>query len=95
KPDGTLGPGIKFYDASDDPASGAPDGMKVDKAGNVYSTGPGGVLIFSPTGKHLGTIAVPERAANLAWGDADGKTLYITASSSVYKIRMNTPGIRP
>ena len=95
KPDGTLGPGIKFYDASDDPASGAPDGMKVDKAGNVYSTGPGGVLIFSPAGKHLGTIAVPERAANLAWGDADGKTLYITASSSVYKIRMNTPGIRP
>ncbi len=95
KPDGALGPGNVFHDETNNPAPGAPDGMKVDRLGNVYSTGPGGVLIFSPEGKHLGTISVPERTANLAWGDADGKTLYITASSSIYRIRMNVPGIRP
>ena len=95
KPDGTLGTGMVFHDASSDKGTGAPDGLKVDRQGHLYSTGPGGVLVFSPAGKHLGTIAVPERTANLAWGDADAKTLYITASSSIYKIRTNVPGIRP
>jgi gluconolactonase len=51
--------------------------------------------IFSPDGKHLGTIAIPERMANLAWGDADGKTLYIAASTSVYRIRLKITGVRP
>jgi gluconolactonase len=95
KPDGTLGAGTLLYDATHDPEPGAPDGMKVDERGNIYSAGPGGVLILSPQGKHLGTIHVPERVANLAWDGSDGRTLYITASTSVYRIRLNIPGIRP
>ncbi len=90
--DGTLGTGTVFYDATADTAPGAPDGMKVDVQGNIYSTGPGGIWIFSPEGKHLGTVRVPERAGNLAFGDADRKTLYITASSHVYRVRVNVPG---
>ena len=67
--------------------------MKVDQQGNLYSAGPGGVWIISPEGKHLGTIELPERAANVAWGGADHKTLYITASTSVYRISLKIPGI--
>ena len=69
--------------------------MKVDQKGNVYAPGPGGVWIISPDGKHLGSILFPERIANLAFGDADGKTLYLTARTSVYRIALNVPGIRP
>ncbi len=72
-----------------------PDGLKVDQRGNVYGAGPGGIWIFSPTGEHLGTIRVPEIAANCAWGDKDGQTLYITATTSLYRIRLRIPGIRP
>jgi gluconolactonase len=93
--DGSLGAGTLFFDATADTAPGAPDGMKVDREGNLYSAGPGGVWIFSADGKHLGTIRVPERVGNLAWGDEDGKTLYITASSSVYRVRTSARGIRP
>jgi gluconolactonase len=75
--------------------SGAPDGMKVDQKRNLYSAGPGGVWIFSPDGKHLGTIDFPEKVANVAWGDTDYKTLYVTASSSIYRISLNIPGIHP
>src|SRR5581483_1466633 len=81
KPDGSLEDGKLFYDATSDDSPGAPDGMKVDQKGNIYSAGPGGVWIFSPEGKHLGTLRVPEKVGNLAWGDQDGKTLYITASA--------------
>ena len=95
KPNGTLGDGKKFLDLTQDTSEAVPDGMKVDTAGNIYATGPGGVLVISPKGKHLGTIEVPEIPANCAWGDADGKTLYITARSSVYRIRLNVSGIRP
>ena len=95
KPDGTLTDGKLFFDATSDTRSGAPDGMKVDQQGNLYSTGPGGIWIFSPDGKHLGTIDMPEKAGNVAWGDADHKTLYITASSSVYRIALNIPGVYP
>jgi gluconolactonase len=95
KPDGTLAEGKKFLDLSRDTGEAVPDGMKVDTAGNVYATGPGGVLVISPRGKHLGTIEVPEIPANCAWGEADGKTLYITARTSVYRIRLNVPGVRP
>jgi gluconolactonase len=95
KADGTLGTGTVLYDATADNAPGSPDGMKVDQKGNLYSAGPGGVWIFSPDGKHLGTIQMPEKTGNLAWGDADGKTLYITASTSVYRIRTNAAGIVP
>lgn len=74
---------------------GVPDGIKVDIKGNVYSTGPGGVWVFSPAGNLLGIIEVPEVPANLAWGDNDYKTLYITARNSLYRIRLKNPGVRP
>jgi gluconolactonase len=69
------------------------DGMRVDSKGNIYSAGPEGVWIISPEGKHLGTIRVPEKAANVTFGDPDYKTLYIPARGSIYKIRVITPGI--
>jgi gluconolactonase len=95
KPDGSLANGTVLYDATADTASGAPDGMKVDQKGNIYSAGPGGVWIFSANGKHLGTIPVPETVGNVAWGDQDGKTLYITASTSIYSIRLSVAGVKP
>ena len=95
KPDGSVGEGTLFLDASTDTASGGPDGIRVDKKGNLYGSGPGGVWIISPEGRHLGTIKVPERVSNVAWGDQDGKMLYITASTSVYRIRLGIPGVKP
>ena len=95
QPDGSLTDAKLLYDATSDTAPGAPDGMKVDRLGNIYSAGPGGVWILSADGKHLGTIHVPERVGNLAWGGAAGKTLYITASTSVYAIDMHVAGVRP
>ena len=94
KSDGTLADGKVFYDATSDPRPGYPDGIKIDVRGNVYSAGPGGIWIFSPEGKHLGTIVVPEMVGNLNWG-GDGKTLYIAASTSIYCITLNIAGIRP
>jgi gluconolactonase len=94
-PDGTLGNPKLFAEAGAYAKQGAPDGMKVDENGNVYSAGPGGVWIFSPAGKHLATIAVPETVGNLAWGDSDHKTLYICASSSVYRIQLRIQGVTP
>jgi gluconolactonase len=93
KEDGSLTDAKLFHDATSDPRPGAPDGMKVDRLGNVYSTGPGGVWVFSPEGKALGTILVPEVASNVNWGGADRKTLYITASSSIYRVTLKVPGI--
>jgi gluconolactonase len=69
--------------------------MKVDTAGNVWATGPGGILVISPQGKLLGLIQFPEVPANCAWGDSDGKTLYVTARTGLYRIRTNVTGIRP
>jgi gluconolactonase len=92
QPDGSLTDPKLFYDATADPRPGSPDGMKVDAQGNVYSTGPGGVWIFSPEGKPLGTILLSEKSANVAWAGPDRKTLYITASSSVYRIHLNIAG---
>jgi gluconolactonase len=83
--DGTLVNGRVFADLTSK-IDGVADGMKVDAKGNVYTTGPGGVWVLSPSGKHLGTIAPPETPANCAWGD-DGKTLYMTAVTSVYRVR--------
>jgi len=91
--DGSLTEGKVFYDATSDTRPGGPDGMKVDRLGNVYSTGPGGIWIFSPEGKPLGVILMPERTANLNWAGPDRKTLYITASSSIYRITLKVPGI--
>lgn len=95
KPDGTLTNGRIFATQKDPNKKGVPDGMKVDTLGNVYSTGPGGVWVFSPSGEKLGIIETPETAANIAWGDADYKTLYITASSGLYRIRLNVEGVKP
>ena len=91
--DGTLDDAKVLYDATADTRPGAPDGMKVDVEGNIYSAGPAGVWIFSPEGKPLATIVMPERTSNVAWGGPDRKTLYITASSSVYRIRLNVAGL--
>lgn len=75
------------------PGVGAPDGMKVDQEGNIYCTGPGGIWVMNPDGKHLGTIVLPESPANFAWGDPDWRTLYVTARTSVYRLRLNVTGV--
>ncbi len=72
---------------------GVADGMKIDQTGNLYCCGPGGVHIFNQGGAYLGIIKVPEQAANFNWGDDDLSGLYICASTTLYRIRMNTPGI--
>jgi gluconolactonase len=91
QPDGTLKSGKVFYDFSFTEDDEALDGMKVDKIGNLFVSAPGGLWILSAEGKLLGKIVTPERPANMAWGD-DGKTLYMTAHTSLYKIRVNTGG---
>ncbi|MEG4107964.1 SMP-30/gluconolactonase/LRE family protein [Microcoleus sp. S13_C5] len=95
KPDGTITNERLFADLKDASQGGVPDGLKVDIEGNVYSTGPGGVWILSPDGKVLGKISVPETATNVAWGESDRKTLYITANTSLYRIRLKISGVRP
>jgi len=99
QPDGSVTDGALFLDpfadkTTDPKATDVPDGIRVDKKGNLYGSGPGGVWIISPDGKHLGTIKVPERVANVAWGDKDAKTLYVTASTSIYRIKLKIPGVR-
>ncbi len=91
-PDGSLGNGQILIDMQSSEA-GAPDGMKVDQKGNIYCTGPGGLWVIDPSGKRLGRIALPELPANLAWGDMDWRTLYITARNSVYRLRLAVPGV--
>ena len=71
------------------------DGIKVDSVGNLYVCGPGGIWLLSPAGEHLGTLRLPESPHTLAWGDDDGRTLYITALTSIYRIRLAISGIRP
>lgn len=92
QPDGTFKNGKVFYDFSFTEDDEALDGMKVDKEGNLFVSAPGGLWILSAEGKLLGKIVTPERPANMAWGDEDGKTLYMTAHTSLYKIRLNTGG---
>ena len=72
----------------------APDGLKVDERGNLWATGPGGVWVIGPDGQHLGTIKPTEVPANVAWGDVDGRTLYMTARTGLYRIRVNVAGDR-
>jgi len=95
QPDGSIANSRVFFDVTDIEGTGVPDGMKVDSKGNLYCTGPGGVFLFSPEGKHLGTIQLAEQPANVAWGDADGKTLYMTARTGLYRIRLNIQGLLP
>ena len=92
KPDGGITNGRTLIEM-EGAEPGAPDGMKVDSQGNIYCTGPGGFWIIAPGGKSLGRIMPPELPANLAWGDADWKSLYLTARPSVYRLRLNIPGV--
>ena len=91
---GTLGVGRVFYDANQSTEEGATDGLKVDVDGNIFATGPGGVWVFNAEGTHLGTIKPDELPANVAWGD-DGSTLYMTARTGLYRIKLATNGIIP
>lgn len=93
--DGTLSDRKVFFDATGEAGEDAWDGMKVDQRGNLYLSGPGGLWIISSEGKHLGTIVGPEHPHNMAWGDEDGKTLYLCAQTGLYRIRFNVIGIRP
>src|SRR5918994_1497347 len=90
-----VGRGEVFYDMTDAPGEDAIDGIKVDRDGNLYVCGPGGVWVLSPQGERLGLIELPEDPHNLAWGDADGRTLYITALTSVYRMRLCEPRAGP
>ena len=101
-PDDTIAGGELFVDMNSDHLTpdgkdrGGPDGMKVDVSGNVYSSGPDGVWVMSPSGRHLGTIITPTRITNIAFGDADGKMLYLTThTGELYRVRLNLEGVRP
>ena len=82
-----------FADMSSDEKVGVPDGMKVDTEGRVYCTGPGGTWVFAPNGEKLGVIKTPEVPANLCFGGPDLKTLFFTAHTSVYSLRVKVPGL--
>jgi gluconolactonase len=92
KADGTLVNGKVFFDMTSAPGEDAIDGIKVDQQGNLYVSGPGGLWILSAGGAHLGTIVGPEHPHNLTWGGADGRTLYLTAQTGLYRIRLKVPG---
>jgi gluconolactonase len=92
QPDGGLGSGEVFYDMTGAPGEEALDGLKVDVRGNLYVSGPGGLWILSPEGKHLGTIVAPQLPANLAWGDSDGNTLYLCARTGLYRMPLRIQG---
>jgi len=93
--DGTITNGRIFGEEPGKKGDGVPDGMKVDRSGNIYVTGPGGIWVWDSQGEHLGTILLPEQPANLAWGDADWSTLYITATTSVYRLKTKAQGFVP
>jgi gluconolactonase len=93
--DGGITSGRIFGEEPGGKGDGVPDGMKLDANGNLYVTGPQGIWVWSPEGKHLGTIVLPEQPANLAWGDKDYRTLYITATTSVYRLQMTAQGFIP
>jgi len=93
KPDGTIEGGRVFYDGTvwAKTKPGVPDGMKVDRDGNIFGAGPGGIHVFSSDGKHLGSIETGVPTGNLAWGE-DGSTLFITSNSNVFRLRLTTKG---
>jgi gluconolactonase len=93
--DGSLINGRIFGEEPGGKHDGVPDGIKVDKDGNLFVTGPKGIWVWDAKGTHLGTIVLPEQPANLTWGDEDYKTLYITATTSVYRLKMKTLGFVP
>jgi gluconolactonase len=91
QPNGTLANG-RVWAKTVGEGAGAPDGMKLDSGSNVHCTGPGGIHVFEPEGACLGVIHTPEFTANFAWGDADWCSLYVTASTSLYRTRTRVPG---
>jgi gluconolactonase len=92
---GATSEGTVFFDMTDAPGDDAIDGLKVDRDGNLYVCGPGGIWVLSAHGDHLGTLKLPEDPHNLAWGDEDARGLYVTALTGVYRLRPAVPGIRP
>lgn len=92
--DGTVGKGSVLFDMTKAPGEEAIDGVEVDEHGNLYVSGPGGVWILSAEGKHLGTIVAPKLPANFAWGDEDRRSLYLTARSGLYRMRLLVSGTR-
>lgn len=93
--DGSLSAGKAFCDLTAQQSEDAIDGVKTDTVGNVYISGPGGLWIVAPDGKVLGVLKTPNHAHNFTWGDADGRTLYLTARDTVYRLRLMVPGVRP
>src|SRR5262249_7912179 len=90
--DGTLGKGELFFDMTAAPGEDAIDGIKVDQRGNLFVSGPGGLWILSAEGKHLGTLRCPEHPHNLNWGGPDGRTLFLAAQTSIYRVQLAIPG---
>lgn len=95
RPDGSLVNGRIFGAEPGGKGEGVPDGIKVDRQGNVYVTGPSGIWVWNAQGRHLGTIVMPEQPANLAWGGPTLDTLYITATKSVYRLKTKAVGFVP
>jgi gluconolactonase len=95
RPDGTASEGVVIADLTDAPGEDAIDGLKVDRDGRLYVCGPGGLWVLAPDGAVLGRLSPPEAPHNLAWGDDDARTLYITAETSVYRLRLDVEGVRP
>jgi len=93
--DGSLSNGRIFGEEPGGKGEGVPDGMKVDEKGNIFVTGPKGIWVWDASGNHLGTIVMPEQPANLTWGDSGYGTLYITATTSVYRLETKTRGFVP
>ncbi|MGH9430180.1 MAG: SMP-30/gluconolactonase/LRE family protein [Terriglobia bacterium] len=93
--DGTLSNGRIFGDEGGARGEGVPDGMRLDVHGNMFVVGPKGIWVWDAAGHHLGTIVMPEQPANLAWGDKDYRTLYITATTSIYRLRTRVRGFVP
>lgn len=91
-PDGDLTGGEVWAEVTGE-GEGGPDGMKLDASGNLYCCGPGGLHVFAPDARCLGVIRVPEMLANFAWGDPDVRSIFLTATTSLYRVRSNTPGV--
>ena len=93
KADGAIENGKVFFNATvwTKTKSGVPDGMKIDRDGNVFAAGPGGILVISPDGRHLGSIETGVPTGNLAWGE-DGSSLFITSNTNVFRLRLTTKG---
>jgi gluconolactonase len=92
--DGSYANGIVFFDMTRTPGEDAIDGIKVDAQGHLYVSGPGGLWVLAPDGRHLGTIVAPRHVHNMAWGDEDGRTLYLCARDRLYRLRLHVAGAR-